>query len=320
MGKKITDFSELPAWFRETDYLAAHGFSNIDWYFHLESRSQVLDWEAEIEELEVEHHILEGRRRRETIQGDIDFFDKLRSIQLEIIRRQPASPIGENIPLSRLGPAFSEIEVYIRTGRIRPIARMTLLDLYNTLHELPKNTRNDLLSRLEKSSFLGSHIEDSAVIARYAELSVTDLSDENQVYDAVNQAAYNIFRADLSLPNDVLERSFQEFLASARSEIQAYSLDLDRKIKPQYKNWVDYGVLPYMDLKIWAHEIDRSITAGFIAKAFEKYGSIVDPDCGYSAYTVDTTLKKYVDAAFSIQTRSRLRGLASKEIERRERI
>lgn len=319
MGKKIKDFSELPAWFRETDYLAAHGLSDIDWYFHLWSRFQVIEWDAEIEKLKIEQQSPEDLKLGDWIQETLDWYNQLRSEQLEIIRRQPASPIGSDVPLTELGPAFVEIGVEIRTRRIQPIVRMTLLDLYNTLRELPTNIQNDLLSHLKEDEPLMAHFEDSALYASYADLPITELLGRSHEVEAAYRTAYNMFRVDLSLPDDTLKKSFKEFLASARSDEQAYALYLDREIKVRYEKWVNYGVLPYIDLKIWAQENDRSITASFTVKVFEKYKSIQDPDHKYGAYTVDTTLKKYVDAALSIQTLRRLRGLASKEIERREK-
>ncbi|MDA0993521.1 MAG: DUF6387 family protein [Proteobacteria bacterium] len=48
MAKKITDFAELPHWFRNANYLQAQSFSAIDWFFHLEARFQVMEWDREI--------------------------------------------------------------------------------------------------------------------------------------------------------------------------------------------------------------------------------------------------------------------------------
>ena len=252
MAKKITDFAELPQWFRDSKYLDAQEFTDIDWFFHLESRHQVMYWDHEIEEIVQELSREQNPDTRRIIEEDLASFRSLRSEQLAIIRQNPASPLEPDAALSQLGPAFFELGILIFNRHVRPISRITLYDLYYLLRELSPTIRKDLLDRLDRNRHFGGDAKKSALVASYVDLSINELLGRSQDFDAVNRISYDLFRIDLSLPDDALLNSFNDVLRAARSDEQEYWLDLDQDIKIQYKNWVQKGVLPYIDLKIWA--------------------------------------------------------------------
>lgn len=318
MAKKITDFAELPQWFRDSNYLHAQRFTDIDWFFHLESRFHVMSWDYEIEDIVQELSSEQNPDNRRINEEDLAAFRSMRTEQLEIIRQNPASPLEPHAALSQLGPAFDELGILIFNRHVRPISRITLYDLYYLLRELSPTIRKDLLDRLDRNRHFGVDAGKSALIASYVDMSINQLLGRSQEFHAVNRISYDLFRIDLTLPDDALRKSFDNVLRTARSDEQKYGLDLDQDIKVQFRNWVNKGVLPYIDLKTWAKDNDRAVTSGFLTKAFDEFQCIRDPDLKYSAYTIDTTVKKYVDAALSWQTRRRLQAAASKDIESRE--
>ena len=108
MAKKITDFSELPQWFRDSDYLQAQRFSDIDWFFHLEARFQIMEWGQEIEDSAQAVENEQNLDRREVYEDDLANYRNLRTEQLEIIRQNPASPLAPDAALTELGPVGTQ--------------------------------------------------------------------------------------------------------------------------------------------------------------------------------------------------------------------
>ena len=237
-----------------------------------------------------------------------------RAEQLELIRRHLNRPIPQETLLSELGPAFTG---YGSDKFFEPISRMTVVDLYKTMRELPKDVREKLFLFLESGTDLDLLAADSAEVASWMDLSLVELAGRSREYRAAYRHGFGTLIVDLSITDDLLEQSFKRFLKSARSKEQAWELGVDQDVKLRYQKWVDYGVLAYIDLTTWAADNDRTITSAYAVKAFEEFGVIRDPEYRFSAYTIDTTVKKYVNTVLSKQVASRLLEAASQEIERR---
>lgn len=315
LGKIVRHHSELPEWFREANYLAADGFSDFDWYVNVRMRRHVWHLDGEL------------RRAKDSLGGDfpatkerIDGLVNERSLQLQVIRNHLNGPIPTDTRLTELGPAFQGHNSITANDVFDPVTRMTVSDLYAAVQELPFITRNRFISYLKSGTSLETLVSESTEAASWMHLALIEIAGESREILAALCHAYGMLKIDLSIPDDLLEQSFRRFLENARSDEQAWALGVDQKIKLQYQNWVDYGVLPYIDLTTWAQNNDRTITAAYAVKAFEEFNVIRDPEFRYSAYTIDTTVKKYVHIVLSSQVSSRLLEGASKEIERRVQL
>jgi uncharacterized protein DUF6387 len=74
---------------------------------------------------------------------------------------------------------------------------------------------------------------------------------------------------DLRFPNRVLKKHFGQHLQRLRRGPRGKPEEAGRK-SPDLKEWARIGVLPCMDLLLWAEEEEGSITDRFIADALEK--------------------------------------------------
>ncbi|MDO8863706.1 DUF6387 family protein [Haliea sp. E1-2-M8] len=68
---------------------------------------------------------------------------------------------------------------------------------------------------------------------------------------------------DLRASDSILIDAFATWLRDARSEI---AIDSKRE-RPAYKYWARYGLLPYLDLRIWSKETGHSIPHHVMAEA-----------------------------------------------------
>lgn len=320
MGKKVTSHDELPDWFKEADYLAADNFSDFDWYFHLHSRDYIR-W---VWELVWGHDSCaeypDDYDPQEAWNNDTSGLVWGAKEQLRLIREFPASPIGPTIPLSKLGPAFEYYEIYAARRWTRPISRLTLFNLCNALWHLPGELKNKVIAEAQSSpGDLVDKISKSAFYASWGELAAIDQFGGTNRYEAIDNELNKLVRVDFSIPDDQLIEEFKRFLKTCRSEAEKEYMGLDQNIKIQTQKWIDYGVLPYWDLQLWAAENDRIITSSYAVKALDDHSAIRDPEYKFSAYTIDTTVKKYTYQALSDQSLTSFKAMASSEIESREK-
>lgn len=71
---------------------------------------------------------------------------------------------------------------------------------------------------------------------------------------------------NLALPDKILIQQFSQYLKYAR-EMQPQTRQASNFKHPELKKWVEYSVLPYIDLKFWATENNVSIPNRVIADA-----------------------------------------------------
>ncbi|MAS87840.1 MAG: hypothetical protein CMH30_07705 [Micavibrio sp.] len=71
---------------------------------------------------------------------------------------------------------------------------------------------------------------------------------------------------DFSQPDHVLKSQFETYIKSTRKNFP----DLRRSFafkRPKYKAWCDFGIIPYLDLRIWALEHTQKISNRVLADA-----------------------------------------------------
>lgn len=320
MTNRISDFDDLPEWFRKTDYLAAKSFSAFDWYFHAASRLYVLRQDSSLEYIiEHQHDPARSKSRAPSLSAtEFETWRSMLDLQIEIIRKYTAKKIPKNTSMRDLGPAFALLLHPLNTASFPPIKRATLLDIYHSLRSIPENTKNVFVEFVANDSLPESDAElQVAQCDQWSKSPVVDLHSKPGSSMQLDFHSFGLFRANMWLPDDVLIESFRQMLRDTRSEEQRSSADLDNTTKSRRRKWIDYGVLPYLDLKFWSKQENRQISSGFLALAFAKFSAIRDPQCKYSSSTIDTTVKDYATQMLSVQTIHRLQAEAQSEIEAR---
>ena len=325
MGKKVASYDELPDWFKNTDYLAADCFSDFDWYFHLKSRSfihsieSVYDGTSPDAEYDDDYQPL-NVWEEDTNKSSVDSIGALAHEQLRLLQTVQATPVSQLFPLSKLGPAFEHFDVFAARRWTRPISRITLFNLCVALWHLPRKLREDLIDVVQAHpKDLFNKIKKSAYYASWGDLAAIDLIRDRTKSKETGGELSKLFRIDIDIPDQQLIKDFKDFLSKCRAIEGIESSDTESAAKIRTQKWIDYGVLPYTDLQMWARQNGRTISSSFAAKALADHNAIRDPDFKFSAYTVDTTVKKYVGEALSEESLSIFQARASKEIENREK-
>lgn len=78
------------------------------------------------------------------------------------------------------------------------------------------------------------------------------------------------FRVDLQIPTAQLLKAFKSTLLQAKKSKQK-SLKTKKYYQPNFKDLTRYGLLPYLDLKIWEMETGHSITDSLMALAVTRH-------------------------------------------------
>lgn len=107
---------------------------------------------------------------------------------------------------------------------------------------------------------------------------------------------------NLSASDSVVKSAFEAWLAQARA---ATGCTAKTRNRPNTGNWADYGLLPYLDLRLWCLEVDAWIPEHVMADATSPYS---DPD------RIGDTLAPLARALMS--DLSQLRSLAAENVEK----
>jgi hypothetical protein len=111
---------------------------------------------------------------------------------------------------------------------------------------------------------------------------------------------------NLALPDKVLEAHFRGFLKKKRAELSVLQ-DEQRHHSIPFQRWVDCGLLPYLDLRLWAQENELKIPHHILAKSiYHKKDN--DPE------TVRKVTALMAAAALSKEGLIELEALASTEL------
>jgi hypothetical protein len=118
-----------------------------------------------------------------------------------------------------------------------------------------------------------------------------------------------LVRINLDLPDGNLEAQFKSYLKQIRKQ-SSRAAKAKGKHSISFADWVTYGVLPYIDLKIWQMVEDKEIVARVMAEAI--YSS---PE--YTERTIHTVTAKYALHALSKQGRAAIMLKVEEEIQQK---
>lgn len=71
---------------------------------------------------------------------------------------------------------------------------------------------------------------------------------------------------DLNAPNSVLIEAFRRWLAQTRASQRKRGKPPKRQ-RPEYRRWADWGLLPYLDLRLWERITGSQLTHATMAEA-----------------------------------------------------
>lgn len=232
--KTINDISELPKWFSPTKYESGRNLDALGWYWQFQARitlSFAVTWRAPIDFLAANP----GSKQAQREELANDLLTQLRE-----------SPI-----IDSLDPVF--IAKFVESDFLpspEPGVRLpSTRDLVDHLYAVDEISRLQILTALTNPN--NGPLKDELRPHKYAPSS---------------QPNQTLFRINLDLPDSVLIKSFTTLLAEFRSN-DTNGLNSTRYREPDYSDWIRIGILPYLDLSIWAAEHDIDIPRRIRAQA-----------------------------------------------------
>lgn len=240
MTQRIKNRSELPKWFSLEKYDLAKTLDAAGWYVQLYIRSRCLSF------------LPAGKN----ISGI-----------LNLIRAAPIIDVTAN----------SDLSFHYHRGMFyeEPIIEQSKHGVHSlTVHELYMAAINmEESKRIQAKAFfeiiLNSLLGVSAESPR--DLSILSRKKTAFLYEPVHHVLSKpldqaMIGVNLLLPDRVLVEQFKSYLPLLREECGA-ELFSEKWHQPDFAEWARLGVLPYLDLMIWAQEEDKKITYQVLEEA-----------------------------------------------------
>lgn len=284
---KIDCVEDLPDWFDLNNYNGLEDFNAIDWVYQLSRRAKLLyahpDYSFEVK-----------KKCSEEYKSSLFFWRVLNSGKADDLRREPMAP-----------PQFQGVPKRILSTSWSPIRNVSLLDLRC---QLDRDSIAELEGKAHKLMVERWKLLDLNVVKLpgYCEAEGVNpnlkLGLRLTTYDG-NPNEGHVISVDLSATDSVLVEAFEAWLKKTRAKELHAGNQLSKRNRPAYKDWARYGLLPYLDLLIWAEETGNHIPRRVFSEAVSSY------DRGESAFS-----KAVVVVAKALMTDlSELQALASTE-------
>jgi hypothetical protein len=258
--KIIRRTTELPDWYSLDKYDASNCLDAAGWYEHLTLRSGYTFF--------LNHETFKSRKANPTEA------DKLRHEGIAYLRENPMSTNVDKVVEMLVGGGqlsalkhdpeyFSQV-----SNAISPLS-------FNRLYMIADCLKKPTLDRFLKymhdlfSWDIGNPVTPSEDDIKWAHQWIFDpirkaiaKEGEGQLFDGT----IDVVEIDLSVPDKILVDQFTSYIKHVRA---AYpNIKTARRFKrPEFPKWVDYAVLPYIDLEMWAEENNLSIPNRVMADA-----------------------------------------------------
>lgn len=134
----------------------------------------------------------------------------------------------------------------------------------------------------------------------FVDKPIFDALDKVGKKSNINEKLYSrsseLVEINLMLPDKILEQQFSEYLKVARHD-RIYSRTPFSYKRPEYSKWIEYSVLPFIDLNLWALEnnikIPNRVMADAIFRDYEKGEEVVRKTTSKIAKTI--VQENYID-------------------------
>lgn len=298
----IRSVKELPEWYDLNKYKYASTLNAADWYELILQR-----W----------NHYFYIEDNSESYSDPEDpFYQAL--LQL---RKSPLSKLTDDMHITLIGSKLSALKndkeyFSISSNAIKPL---TFRRLYQNENRLNRTTLtrvrkwfDGIFNRSYRNKGLSEEFKDES---KWAKSFIDD-----PLFDALqkqgkdeNVEGYNSWHycdfveIDLSIPDKILLQQFSDYLRYVRQKYPFTAKESKYKY-PEFFKWVDYSILPYLDLIIWAMENNCSIPNRVMADAIYP----VDTEKGEEV--VRKTTKKIADMVMDYDYVDFLSTIAAHEI------
>jgi hypothetical protein len=293
MAKRIKRVSDLPEWFNLKNYVDAESLSTAGWYEQFIVRRDLLSligsdrW-----------HLWKIWKTNTpwTPQGNL-------TNALALIRTKPILDVTKNELLKAYfyGGALQELTNQHPRYSLG-VHLSTVRNLYTAENAIEPEKRE------YARAFFASHFDSDwtkPLTHKHVDwidepINAISISDSFKVIASVN----------MLLPDNVLIEQFKNMLQEQRDATKATGLSIQNYRKPDFTNWINFGLLPYLDLQIWEREENVSIPNRVMADA------IFLPGEG-GEEVVRKTTEKLAKELLSLRNLETMAALAAYEITER---
>lgn len=263
--KRIRSANDLPDWFDLEKYLGAKNLNAVEWFELLFQRYHHFFW---FDRFGPEDH------KKERYDGIKHHYNALLQSRLA-----PLSPLTDRIQIALIGGSYAGFHYdkkYFSTFA-HAISPLTVRRLYQKERRLRDNTRQKIrhyMDRIfnmqgddwpteEEHEWARSFIDEPIFEAFQKEGDERDRHEYGRSHDCVY--------IDLTVPDKILIQQFTDYLRQIRRRYPEIR-PAPRYKNPDYKKWVQYGLLPYLDLRLWEKENSVSIPNRVMADAIFPHG------------------------------------------------
>ncbi|MCS3471253.1 hypothetical protein M2401_005015 [Pseudomonas sp. JUb42] len=243
-----TDQSFPPPWFNIAKYRAAKGFSALEWYEQLTRRQSLLM-----------HYTLGAK------VGDA-YEDQIWRLHTARAAASMRSDPLERVPVSGLAAPESQ-----------PIYDVCVSDLMKQADRDRQARKYDLCDRSKPQRWRVIR-NPQATFDQHSDLAQERVTLD---YYDIRKPPRAVIQVDLGATDTALRAAFNQWLAQARgastegngvtpespADLAQVANSLSNSQKPAYDRWAKYQILPYLDLAIWAMEVNVDVTWPMYADA-----------------------------------------------------
>ncbi|MCB9976925.1 MAG: hypothetical protein H6858_04920 [Rhodospirillales bacterium] len=261
-GKRIIrNVQDLPDWFDLKKYQGAKNLDAAGWYEILLQRQCHFFW--------FEKKGAEEYKRRD-YEGNNYYYDALLQS-----RNDPLSHLSDNTQILLIGGG----QLYSLKNDKKDfstfshaISPLTIRRLYQKEHGLKKQTRTRIRKWFDKIFDEIGSIELNDNFRAECDWASSFIDDpifeafEKEGVQNERRREHDCVYVDLTVPDKILIQQFTDYLHQVRRRYTDIK-PANRYKVPEYKKWVEYGLLPYLDLKLWEIENNFSVPYRVLADA-----------------------------------------------------
>lgn len=248
--KRIRNIHELPEWFELEKYKGVESLDTTGWYEQLSVRSTIQSMIAP-----------RWNGKTKFIQQEIDVISAVQAMPIiDVTATDLLKCYFFGGPLPELKASDPQYSLGVHLATVRDLYLMEA-NIYSEVRRTARawsaecSSGKDWLSKRNKNFNLD-------YVSMWAHDPVNKHSDDKRP----------LVRINTDLPDSVLIEQFKQMLRSMRDPAQEEFYPVRDHRKPDFSSWITFGVLPFLDLRIWARMADVQIPNRVMADAIFKPG------------------------------------------------